>query len=401
MPNRRPSGKRSLLPQHSPKALAQGAEIPGHPRIRPVTVWCVTAGVPCQDVSIAGRRAGLAGKRTGLFYDFARILRWLRSPWFIFENVPGLLSSNRGRDFAEVQRVFMAECGYGICWRVLDSQYFGVAQRRRRLFLVGRLGTPCPPQVLFEPPRGGGHPAARGEARTHVAAPLTAGSGDSKPGRRCEDDYNLVASTLSAEYSEKAYRGDGSENVVLGWNADDGHAGFVHAGERSDDAGEAAVSRCAYPVTGHSGWRGEDRESYVVQDVAGTLGSLTGGPRTTNVEGQGAYVIQDVRGRRDKKQHGIGIAVDAPSYTLSGVDRHAVAFALRRDPGGTGQGHNTNYICSPADAIGVRSPAGLPEGFHNPPGIDSPRYRALGNAVTVQVVEWIGRRIVAWEEAQK
>lgn len=113
-------------------------------------VDCITAGVPCQDVSVAGKRAGLKGERTGLFFEFARILQELRPAWFVFENVPGLLSSNRGRDFAEVLRVLMVECGYGVCWRVLDSQFFGVAQRRRRVFIVGRFGEPCPAEVLFE-----------------------------------------------------------------------------------------------------------------------------------------------------------------------------------------------------------------------------------------------------------
>jgi len=111
----------------------------------------ITGGAPCQDVSVAGKRAGLAGERTGLFYEFARILKEVRPAWFVFENVPGLLSSNRGRDFAEVLRVLMVECGYGVCWRVLDSQFFGVAQRRRRVFIAGRFGKPCPAEVLFEP----------------------------------------------------------------------------------------------------------------------------------------------------------------------------------------------------------------------------------------------------------
>ena len=158
------------------------------------TVDCITAGVPCQDVSVAGKRAGLAGERTGLFYEFARILREVRPAWFVFENVPGLLSSNHGRDFAEVLRVLMVECGYGVCWRVLDSQFFGVAQRRRRVFIVGCFGKPCPAEVLFEPEGGAGDTEARGEARQDIAVPLTSGAGVSGggSGRRCEDDFNIV-----------------------------------------------------------------------------------------------------------------------------------------------------------------------------------------------------------------
>ncbi len=106
----------------------------GKHNLEPVDVIC--GGFPCQDVSIAGKRAGLAGERSGLWSEFARIIDELEPKWVVIENVPGLLSSNRGRDFATVIR-WLAERGYGVAWRILDSQYFGVAQRRRRVFIVG------------------------------------------------------------------------------------------------------------------------------------------------------------------------------------------------------------------------------------------------------------------------
>ena len=147
IPERRTSGRYSYLPW----------------------VDLICAGVPCQDWSVAGKRAGLSGTRSSLVYQFARILYELRPTWFLFENVPGLLSSNDGRDFAEVLRLFMVKCGYGIQWRVLDSQFFGVAQRRRRLFIVGRFGKPCPAEILFEPEGGAGDFAQSEEARPDVA----------------------------------------------------------------------------------------------------------------------------------------------------------------------------------------------------------------------------------------
>jgi len=111
----------------------------------------LTGGFPCQDVSVAGKRAGLAGARSGLFWHAARIVEELQPAWFIIENTPGLLSSNGGRDMGTVLGS-LANLGYGIAYRVLDAQYFGVAQARRRVFIVGRLGdngsTPC--EVLFE-----------------------------------------------------------------------------------------------------------------------------------------------------------------------------------------------------------------------------------------------------------
>ena len=97
----------------------------------------ITGGFPCQDLSVAGKRAGLAGERSGLFWEIARIVEETQSNWFIIENVPGLLTSNSGADFGVVIGT-MADIGYGVAWRVLDAQYFGVPQRRRRVFIVGK-----------------------------------------------------------------------------------------------------------------------------------------------------------------------------------------------------------------------------------------------------------------------
>ena len=100
----------------------------------------ITGGFPCQDLSVAGKRAGLAGARSGLFWEAARIVEQAKSEYFILENVPGLLSSNKGKDFGVVLGT-MADLGYSIGWRVLDAQNFGVPQRRKRVFIVGRRST--------------------------------------------------------------------------------------------------------------------------------------------------------------------------------------------------------------------------------------------------------------------
>lgn len=99
----------------------------------------ITGGFPCQDLSVAGKRAGLAGERSGLFWEICRILDETRSDTVILENVPGLLSSNEGRDMAVVIEA-LVQRGYSVGWRVLDAQHFGVPQRRRRIFIVGCLG---------------------------------------------------------------------------------------------------------------------------------------------------------------------------------------------------------------------------------------------------------------------
>jgi DNA (cytosine-5)-methyltransferase 1 len=99
----------------------------------------IVGGFPCQDLSVAGKRAGLAGDRSGLFFEVTRILEETKAKYFILENVPGLLSSNKGRDMGTVVGT-LDELGYSVAWRVLDAQYFGVPQRRRRVFIVGCLG---------------------------------------------------------------------------------------------------------------------------------------------------------------------------------------------------------------------------------------------------------------------
>jgi DNA (cytosine-5)-methyltransferase 1 len=111
----------------------------------------ITGGFPCQDLSVAGKRAGLAGERSGLFWEIARLVEETQTEYFIIENVPGLLSSNNGKDFGVVLGT-MADLGYSLGWRVLDAQYFGVPQRRRRVFIVGRRSdnSSSPAEILFK-----------------------------------------------------------------------------------------------------------------------------------------------------------------------------------------------------------------------------------------------------------
>ena len=121
----------------------------------------ITGGFPCQDLSVAGARQGLAGERSGLFWQIIRLADELRPKWVVLENVPGLLSSNGGKDMGTVIGA-LEQRGYGVCWRVLDAQHFGVAQRRRRLFIVCCLADHRRPiEILFEPESGVRHLAPR------------------------------------------------------------------------------------------------------------------------------------------------------------------------------------------------------------------------------------------------
>jgi site-specific DNA-cytosine methylase len=136
--------------------------------VGPVDV--VTFGSPCQNLSVAGKRAGLAGKQSGLFYEAIRVIADLRRrdgrPRFaLWENVVGALSSHHGRDFAAVLDAFLDLGARDVCWRVLDSQWHGSAQRRRRVFLVADFGGECADNVLSLTESLSWHPPTRPKAR--------------------------------------------------------------------------------------------------------------------------------------------------------------------------------------------------------------------------------------------
>jgi len=207
-----------------------GADLPVHEDLEQLDpaglerVDLLAAGTPCPDFSHAkADRRGLEGDQSRLFWDFIRVREALEPEWTLWENVDGALTTNRGLDFALVLEAFVgarvdaprrgwARAGVvagprgGAVWRVLDAQHFGTPQRRNRVFVVGRLGGPCSPEVLLEPACGGGHPAPRRASAKDAARAL---------GER-------VAGTLGA------YRGRGglTRSQVI-----DGHGAYVAAGE--------------------------------------------------------------------------------------------------------------------------------------------------------------------------
>lgn len=163
----------------------------------------ITGGFPCQDLSVAGKRAGLAGSRSGLFWEICRLLDETRTQNFILENVPGLLSSNNGRDMACVVEA-LVERGYRIAWRVLDAQYFGVPQRRRRVFIVGCLGNSggSPEEILAIAEGRAGYLAKGNSPRKGSATTIARGAESS--GERA------VAGTLAA----RDYKGLAADDLL-------------------------------------------------------------------------------------------------------------------------------------------------------------------------------------------
>jgi len=181
---------------------------PGVPNLGDVTkigedhgpVDLLVGGPPCQPFSVAGKRGGLDDPRGNMALEFIALAARLRARWFVFENVPGLLSSSKGRDFARILRA-VSEHGYGAFWRVLDAQNFGVPQRRRRVFLVGYLGDWRPAAaVLLERESQRGNPPKGKKARAEVTGTLEAraGTGGHDPGAGGASSGHLVAGPLQA-----------------------------------------------------------------------------------------------------------------------------------------------------------------------------------------------------------
>ncbi|WP_458400065.1 DNA cytosine methyltransferase [Mailhella sp.] len=161
------------------------------------TVDLVVGGTPCQSFSIAGRREGLDGA-SGLVFEYFRLLSEIRPRWFVWENVPGAFSSNKGADFQSILREW-DKLGYHVAWRVLDAQFFGVPQRRRRIFAVGHLGNwRYPAKVLFEPDCLRGDTPKIGKARKGSAASAETSPRIDWPAR--------VGATLNAHFGEKMGR---------------------------------------------------------------------------------------------------------------------------------------------------------------------------------------------------
>lgn len=146
----------------------------------------ITASSPCQDLSVAGKRSGINGQRSGLFFKAVELVRRIKPRFFVWENVPGVLNINGGKDFANVLSQITAsdipipECGFAnagvvdfsggqLAYRILDAQYFGVPQRRRRIFLVADFTARRAAQILFEPTRLRRDIATRSSSQRHAA----------------------------------------------------------------------------------------------------------------------------------------------------------------------------------------------------------------------------------------
>ena len=381
----------------------------------------LVGGTPCQDFSVAGKRAGLRGARGNLTLEYCLLAERLRPRWLVWENVPGVLSSNGGRDFGAFLGL-LGECGYGFAWRVLDAQYVrvdghprAVPQRRERVFLVGYLGDWRPPAAaLFEPEGMRGDSAPRREAgKGHPGA-----AGERPPIGRIVAD---VASTLDAHYGDK-------------WGLEDQH---VNGGCRL-----FVAEPVAFNSTGHGWWddaRGaaatlraqdsiskadtliafscKDSGGDASPEVAPTLRAMGHDGSHANAGGQLAVAFS-VRGRDGGAQAEVEPGGVSPALRAAegGSTRPMVAFDTNQITSKTNRSiprgdrlHTMTASSTPpmlADGYTVRRLSvtecerlqGFPDGwtqvpYRGKPAADGPRYKALGNSKAVNVVRWVGMRI--------
>lgn len=171
------------------------------------SVDLICGGTPCQSFSVAGLRKGMSDPRGNLALVFLRLVDQIRPTWVVWENVPGVLSSNKGRDFGSFVGG-LGQLGYGWAYRVLDAQYFGVPQRRRRVFVVGHIGGDWKraARVLFEQEGGAGNFAPGRKKREGVASYSPGSIGG----------YYEGVGTLRAKGGDF---GGGSEVIVNEWPA--------------------------------------------------------------------------------------------------------------------------------------------------------------------------------------
>jgi len=413
------------------------------------SVDVIVGGTPCQAFSVAGMRKGMEDPRGNLALVFIGMVDFFRPEWVVWENVPGVLSSNGGRDFGSILGAF-SELGYGWSYRVLDAQYFGVPQRRQRIFLVGHSsGDPRRAgKILFESDCVRRHPQESRKTRKVTPTATTTGTVSSKwakgaGGPAGDEAYNLVTVMYDHHPNDSRVTGpiDESPTVAARWGTGGGNTPLVQHAYRKSRRAQST----------------EDHETWVEDEVANTLNTFDlGDVRSTMLAVQPIALAENTIGRQPENGgNGDGFTVGGPMYTLNATGVHGVAYAfepgsiarnagpagldtvcstLRADMGdnqpavlkvepstfkirggcdGGGKGYlgqdnkaftistsqdqylSVNMVVRRLTPTECERLQGMPDGWAKAPGkeSDSGRYKAIGNSMAVPVMKWIGERI--------
>ena len=325
------------------------------------TVDILVGGTPCQSFSVAGLRKGLHDPRGGLMLTFLEIARRYRPRWVVWENVPGVLSSNGGRDFGSILGG-LGELGYGWAYRVLDAQWFGVAQRRRRVFVVGCLGDwRSAAEVLFEPESLCGDSAPSREKGQEVAKCLTRGAAQ----RLDAETETMIAIALA-------------ENTIGRQPENGGNGDGFTVGGPMYTLNATGVHGVAQPIAFEPGKLKRLGYGYAPAGLAPTLRAGAGDNQLAIAQ---PTVLMDQGG------------------SVMSVLQDGTVGTLRRET------HGHEPVVMQQMAVRRLTPVecerlqGFPDNYTNiawrkqPESPDGPRYKALGNSMAVPVMKWIGEQI--------
>ena len=379
----------------------------------------ICGGFPCQDLSVAGKRQGLAGNRSGLWFEFARVIDEVEPKWVVIENVPGLFSSDGGRDLAIIIQ-WLAQRGYGVGWRMLDSQGFGLAQRRKRVFIIGSFGEPSGCTLLLE------------------SSSLRR---DTEKSRKTRKSSARTTKNSSDEYSEwlKTVENEGSEDLAaVAWKMriTGGNANGSRGGKNTHPGGQGYLeSNKAFTIS-------TTQDQHVLVAYPSPSPTLISNPGGTLTDTGSAFKSSVVMAFQDKsptlRAEARGSLMDGngninsplaislngshPKWNAIEEKTHALTTTrVEQVLWEASHGYDPARVVSNQDVSPTLS-AKMGTGGNNVPLVgvrrlipiecerlqgfpddwtagqaDSHRYKQLGNAVAVPVAEWIGRRIMEKE----
>ncbi len=448
------------------KHLGDITKISGH--TAPI-VDCIIGGSPCQDLSIAGKRAGLDGERSGLFMEQIRIIKEMRERdvrengrsgvdvrprYMVWENVPGAFNCNKGEDFRivleETAKVADKDAvipqpdkgkwttsgcivgdGWSIAWRVLDAQFWGVPQRRRRIALVADFGGRSAPEILFvrkslsgdleqseskgkevatDAPGGIGADDSigidgyNGELTGDVSSTLGVNCGTSSGRNGVLSCYSFDSLSSNSMKSSNPYSGCREVDVAKTLDTTDPNPS-------KNQGGIAVVQAVPYTLKIRSGCEGGGKGALIQTDKSATLSTL-----------QAQTLFQPIvclqgAGATSQNSNGSGWQKGV-SYTLNTTDVHGVVYSIENHPSDSrvdidesGKLIDTHYIVRRLTPLECERLQGFPDGWTDigewvdsngkvKKTSDAARYKALGNSIAIPPWKWVLKRICACYERE-
>ena len=410
-------------------------------KIKPVDL--ITFGSPCQDLSVAGKGAGLHGERSGMFFEAIRIIKQMRSEtngeypkWAIWENVPGALTSNNGADFAEVINQMANIGALAIEWHVLDAQWFGVAQRRRRVFVIACFSAStierCGSQILPIPEDSSGNIKKSRKKRKQSSTNAKDSTRESVLyGQSGHAKWTEGGVTLAASDYKRPERNFVLENAFVKTKRAQSNEDFESWVDNAvsptlnafDNTGE---SRATVLISQENpmvidGTRVNDVRVYedgIVPTLKHRMGTGGGQVPLVGVQSDSTYsfhIKQDPISEEDMsicitEQMGVGVAIPIQGTIIGRSDKagpQGKGFGDDGDPSYTIDTISQHGVCTPELVLRRLTPLecerlmGFPDGHtefdsNGKKIADTNRYKMCGNAVASPVAEWIGRHLIGY-----